>query len=104
MSLVGLFNTRSYAQWPSPTEPFCFYALLVGGEGDGLIEFVVLDAKTEQMIYRDRHWYTVPSVDVPVHLIQRIQRCIFPQPDRYILSLRFENEILTQRHLDVQHA
>lgn len=101
MSLVGLFNARSYAQWPSPNDPFFYYALLVGGEGDGLMEFVVLDAATEQLVYRYRRWYTVPAPDFPVHFLQRIQRCIFPLPGRYVISLRFEGEILTQRHLDV---
>ena len=101
MSLVGLFNSRSHAQWPSPLEPFFFYALLVGGEGEGLMEFAVLDAATEQMIYRYQHWYTVPSPDLPVHFLQRIQRCVFPLPGRYLVSLRFEGEILMQRHLDV---
>src|SRR5579884_829091 len=72
LSLVGLFNTRSYAQWPSPVDPFFFYALLVGGEGDGLIEFTVLRAATEQMIYRYRRWYAVPAPDFPVHFLQRV--------------------------------
>lgn len=102
LSLVGLFNARSYAQWPSPLDPFFFYAVLVGGEGDGLMEFVVLSATTEQLVYRYRHWYTVPAPDLPVHFLQRIQRCVFPLPGRYLVSLRFEGEILTQRHLDVQ--
>jgi hypothetical protein len=102
MSLVGLFNARSYSQWPSPLDPFFFYALLVGGEGDGLLEFVVLSATTEQMIYRYRRWYTIPGPDLPVHLL-RIKRCVFPLPGRYLVSLRFDGEILTQRPLDVQH-
>jgi hypothetical protein len=70
MSLVGLFNTRSYPHWPSPADPFFIYAVLVGGEGDGLMEFVVLSAATEQMIYRYRRWYAVPAPDLPVHFLQ----------------------------------
>ncbi len=102
MSLVGLFNARSYAQWPSPIDPFFFYTLLVGGEGEGLMEFVVLSASTEQMVYRYRRWYAVPNPDLPIHFLQKIQRCVFPLPGRYLVSLRFEGEILTQRPLDVQ--
>ncbi len=101
MSLVGLFNARSYAHWPSPIDPFFFYVLLVGGEGDGLMEFVVLNATTEQLVYRYRRWYTVPDPDLPVHVLQRIQRCVFPLPGRYLVSVRFDGEILTQRPLDV---
>jgi hypothetical protein len=101
MSLVGLFNARSYAQFPRPIDPFFFYGLLVGGEGDGLMELVVLNAATEQLIYRYRRWYTVPGPDLPVHFLQKIQRCVFPEPGRYLVSLQFEGEILTQRHLDV---
>jgi hypothetical protein len=101
MSLVGLFNARSYSQWPAPLVPFYFYTLLVGGEGDGLMEFVVLRATTEQMVYRYRRWYTVPAPDLSVHFLQRVQRCVFPFPERYLVSLRFEGEILTQRLLDV---
>jgi hypothetical protein len=99
MSLVGLFNARSHSQWPSPIEPFFFYALFLGGEG--VMDFVVLSAATEQMIYRYRHWYTVPAPELPVHFLQRIQSCVFPQPGRYIASLRFKGEILTQRPLDL---
>jgi hypothetical protein len=80
MSLVGLFNARSFTQWPSPLEPFFVYALLVGGEGDGVMEFVVMSATTEQLIYRYRRWYTIPAPDVPVQFLQRIQRCVFPAP------------------------
>jgi hypothetical protein len=101
MSLVGLFNARSYAQWPSPVDPFYFYALLVGGEGEGLMELVVLSATTEQLVYRYRRWYTVPAPDLPVHFLQRIQRCVFPLPGRYLVSLGFEGVILMQRPLDV---
>ncbi len=101
LSLVGLFNARSYADWPSPVDPFYFYALLMGGEGDGLMEFVVLNATTEQLVYRYPRWYTVPASDVPVHFLQRLQRCVFPMPGRYLVALRFDGEILTQRHLDV---
>jgi hypothetical protein len=102
MSLLGLFNQRSYAQWPSPLDPFFFYTLLLGGDGEGLMEFVVLSAATEQMIYRYQHWYAVPSPDLPIHFLQKIQRCVFPLPGRYLVSLRFEGEILTQRQLDVR--
>jgi hypothetical protein len=101
MSLFGLFNARSYVQWPSPLDPFFFYALLVGGEGDGVMELAVLSAATEQLVYRYRRWYAVPAPDLPVHLLQRIQRCVFPRPGRYLVSLRFDGEILTQRHIDV---
>jgi hypothetical protein len=101
LSLVGLFNARSYTQFPSPIDPFFFYGLLVGGEGDGLMEFVVLSAATEQMVYRYRRWYTVPAPHLPVHFLERIQRCTFPLPGRHLVSLRFDGEILTQRHLDV---
>jgi hypothetical protein len=104
ITLVGLFNVRSYAQWPSPIDPFFFYTLLVGGEGDGLMEFVVLNATTEQMVYRYRRWYTVPDADLPIHFLQRIQRCVFPLPGRYLVSLCFEGEILTQRPLDVHQS
>jgi hypothetical protein len=103
LSLVGLFNGRSYSQWPSPAEPFFFYALLTGGEGDGLMEFVVLNSTTEQLVHRFQYWYTVPAPDLPVHVFRRIRRCVFPVPGRYIVSLRFEGEILTQRPLDVRH-
>jgi hypothetical protein len=101
LSLVGIFNARSYSQWPSPHDPFFFHALLLGGEGEGLMELVVVSANTEQMIYRYRRWYTVPTPDLPIHFLQRIQRCVFPVPGRYLVSLRFEQEILTQRPLDV---
>jgi hypothetical protein len=73
----------------------------VGGEGEGVMEFMVLNAATEQMIYRYQHWYAVPSPDLPIHFLQRIQRCVFPQAGRYLVSLRFEGDILLQRHLDV---
>lgn len=84
MSLVGLFNARTCPGWPAPPDPFYFYALLLGGEGDGLMELVVLHAATEQIVSRYRHWYTVP------------------RPGRYLVSLRFDGEIVTQRPLDVR--
>jgi hypothetical protein len=100
MSLTGIFNARSYTQWPSPIDPFFFYALLMGGEGDGVMEFAVVRATNEHIVYRYRRWYTVPAPDVPVHFVQRVQQCTFPSPGRYLVSLRFDDEILTQRQLD----
>jgi hypothetical protein len=76
-------------------------ALLLGGEGEGLVEFAVLSAATEKLISRHQHWYTVPAPDVPVHLLQRLKRCTFPMPGQYVVSLRFDGDILAQRHLDL---
>jgi hypothetical protein len=102
MSLEGVFNGRSYSRWPSPADRFLAYALLIGGEGEGRMELTIIRAQTEQLIYRHERWYAVPAPDVPVHFEMTIRRCVFPTPGRYLVALRFEGEILAQRHLDVR--
>jgi hypothetical protein len=102
LTLSGVFHTLEFAEWPTPFQHFVAYSALHGGEGEGTMELVVTHLESEEGVYRYRRWYTVPDLDLVIHLEMRIRRCSFPLPGRYGLSLRFNGEELSYRPLDVR--
>jgi hypothetical protein len=101
MSLVGTFHNRYFRRFPTPPQRFTAYAALDGGMGEGTIELRVTRLETEQEILRYRKWYAFSDPDLTANLEIKLRKCVFPAPGRYGLSLRFDGDELTYRHLDV---
>ena len=100
-SLVGVFHARYFRQFPSPAVAFTVYAALYGGRGEGTIEVKVNRAETETDIYRLQKWFSLPSRQL-VNAELKVKRCVFPEPGRYLISLRFDGQDLTTRFLDAR--
>jgi hypothetical protein len=99
-SLVGIFQARYFPQFPSAVVGYTVYTALYGGQGEGTMELAVNQAETEKDIYRLQKWLSFPGPQL-IHVEMKVNKCIFPEPGRYLLFLRFDKQPLTSRSLDV---
>jgi hypothetical protein len=100
VSLVGILQALRFSVFPSPVRQFTVYAALADGSGEGTIELVVSRVETETDRYRQRRWCTFPDRPMVVNLEFTV-RCVFPTPGRYMITLRFDGTILTNRYFDI---
>jgi hypothetical protein len=101
MSLVGVFHTLRFRNFPTSPHPFTVYAALYGGVGEGTMERMITSLETEQDIHLYRRWHALPGRGQIGNLEIRLQRCVFPAPGRYALKLSFDGREATVRYLDV---
>jgi hypothetical protein len=101
MSLVGVFNSLRFQSFPAPMRRLTVYTALHGGDGQGTMKLTIFRADTEEEIYKGENWrgFAVPDLTTMYEGI--VRDCLFPVPGRYIIELRFDGEIVTQRVLDV---
>jgi hypothetical protein len=97
-SLMGIFHSRRFRQFPSPVVRFTVYTALYGGQGEGTIELVINQAETEKDIYRLQKWLSFPDRQL-INLELKVTRCVFPEPGNYLVGLRFDKRNLTNRTL-----
>jgi hypothetical protein len=102
LSLVGVLNEFRFGAWPAAAPPFSVYTTLTGGQGQGIIELMILNVETEEEIYNLRYWrgFTDPRLIIHHEMIAR--RCVFPTPGRYLAILRFDGRQLASRPFDVR--
>ena len=100
-SLLGLFQSRHFRQYPTPPQTFTVYGALFDGMGEGTLELVVVWLATDQKIYRYQRWLAFSSRLMTVHMEVKLKRCIFPAAGRYDVILRFDGEEVSHRYLDV---
>jgi len=101
MSLVGVFNSLRFPSFPTPPQRFTVYAALHGGDGQGTITLTVSRAITEAKIRQSQWWRGFSDPDLITMFEGTVEKCVFPTAGRYLVTLRFDGEIVTQRILDV---
>jgi hypothetical protein len=100
-SLRRLFQGRGFAAFPGPPTGFVVYAALYGEKQEGKMELVATRLETEEDVYRYTKWQHVPGEGLTLQLFLPLARVVFPAPGRYAFRLLFEDQELTQRHLEV---
>lgn len=101
LSLVGIFNRRESPAFPTPPYGFTVYAVLYDATGEGTIELVITQLETEIDTYRYTKWLAFPPDVRPIDVEIRVTKCVFPQPGRYLVQLRFDNEDVSSRWLGI---
>lgn len=101
MSLVGIFHSRRFRSFPTAGQRFTAYVALHGGEGEGTMQLTIAKADTEEVIHETERWRAFADPDLITMYEGPVQNCVFPAPGRYIVTLRFDGEIVTQRVLDI---
>lgn len=98
----GIFHALHFAAFPSLAIDFAVYLALTDGVGEGIMELVTEQLETEALIHRYRRWFVFPSDRLLiVNLLLPIQRCVFPAPGRYTLTLRLDGEFVAHRSLEI---
>jgi len=100
-SLIGLFQSLRFSQYPTPPAAFTAYAALFDGIGEGTLELAVNQLATAITIYTYQRWMAFPGRMLTVHMEIKVTRCVFPAPGEYDVLLRFDGEELCRRRLDV---
>lgn len=100
-SLVGLFHIRRFPVFPTPVQRFTVYVALHGGMGEGTMSLAIARAETENKIYVYQRWMSFADRDRVYDIEIRVRTCVFPAAGRYLCSLWFDNQIVTDRILDV---
>lgn len=101
VSLVGLVQVFHFPIFPSPAKPFTVYLALFDGVGEGTMELSIMQLATEKVIYRYQRWLAFPGRDLVVNQEIPVRRCVFPTPGRYLLTLSFDQQPVTQRTVTV---
>jgi hypothetical protein len=99
--LAGLFQAQHFLHFPSPPFTFTVYTALFGGVGEGTMELTIQRLENEEDLYSHRRWLALPGRQLIVNLEIRVRDCVFPTPGRYSLTLRFDEQFVTDRLLDI---
>jgi hypothetical protein len=101
VSLQRIFNGRGYDAFPTPPDEFVVYSALYGEKQEGKLELVATHLETEHDAYAYARWYHLFGEGLTSHLLFTVRGIVFPTDGRYVFSIRFDNETLTQRILEV---
>lgn len=100
-SLIGLFHSLGFRQFPTPAQSFTVYGALYGGTGEGIMELVCSRMETEEDVYRYQKWLYLPGPGTVTNLEMKVTRCSFPASGTYAFTLRVDGESLTHRSFEV---
>ena len=96
-----LFNARGYDTFPTAPDEFTVYSALYGEKQEGKLDLVATDLETEQDVFSQARWFHLFGEGLTSHILFGVRGITFPREGRYVFSMRFDNETLTQRVLEV---
>jgi len=99
-SLVGVFQGLHFAAFPTPVKQFVAYSGLSGKSLEGTMELTVTRLAGEKDLFSLKRWLSFPGHVITINLLVPVT-CVFPALGSYSISLRFHNEVLTQRILEI---
>jgi hypothetical protein len=102
LTLHECFRTLKVAGLPTAARPFVVVAYLANGQGDVPATIRVRRLDTLAEVYRAETPLHFADRLAEVRLVGRINRCVFPGPGQYEVSLWVGGELLTQTPFTVQ--
>jgi hypothetical protein len=109
-SLIGLFQGKAYAAFPTPPVKMVVFLTVAGGRGDGEFELSVYqldengDHAPNRWIYRKRKACVFPSDD-PNRVVEfdiPTKSLCFPKPGDYLFAVSLEGKPVAERRLLVR--
>ena len=58
--------------------------------------------ETEGDVYRQTKWFASTDRRLTFPLEWRVTQCKFPAPGRYLVALRLDDQLLSQRYLEIK--
>lgn len=101
-TLIRSFTGLPVDSFPGTGRPFCAFAVLTDGDGNGDLDLIVTKLDDPMVVarrirlplrFRDRLQL--------VQCVIRVSRCAFPSPGLYLFSLYADGEWLAQKSLRV---
>ena len=87
--------------FPSPLQRFALHAVLTDGEGEGIIDVVILRLETDEEVYSARGRLRFPHRLTEVRVLFRLGDCSFPSPGNYEAILLVDGEWVARRKFSV---
>ncbi len=100
-SLIGVFHAFWARTFPYRAPEFTVYAALTGGKGEGRMVLEIMRMETEQVVYGYTKWYACLGDNLIATFERTVRQCLFPAPGRYSVTLKFEDQEVAQRIVDV---
>lgn len=101
VSIIGLFHARHFRHVPSPPHSFTVFAVLYDGVGEGIIKLTVTRLRGEQDIHVYERWVAFPGRFLPAYLEIRLHGLRFPSFGRYSLKLYLDQQLLSERLMEI---
>lgn len=109
-SLVGLFQGRTFAKFPTSPMPLTVFGMISGGRGEGMLAVSayplggqVLHDPESDWIYRNSKWTRFPDdPNMVVNVEFKVKNLVFPKPGEYLFVLSFEGDLIAERRMLVR--
>ena len=110
LSLIGLFQNRSFSTFPSAPAEMTVFTMLHGGRGEGILQLgVYLLNEMEEYntksdwIYRQRKWIRFPNEpDFLVTIELKLRKLCFLNAGEYLFVLTFDGNLVTERRMSIR--
>jgi hypothetical protein len=100
-SLIRAFTGLRAQGFPWTPRPFCVFATLTDGLGEGVIELTLTRLETDEEVYTIRRSLRFPDRFMEVRAFFRLAECTFPASGAYVFSLLIDGEWVAHRRLRV---
>jgi hypothetical protein len=106
-SLIGLFQGRAFAKFPTSPMQMTVFGMLSGGRGEGTLDVsaypldgqIPHDPKTD-WVYRQTKWTKFPDdPNMVVGIEFKVKNLVFPRPGEYLFVLSFEGDPIAERRM-----
>ena len=101
VSLISTFSRLRVTEFPAHPLPFCVFATLLDGDGNAAVSLEIAHAETGEAVYAVEQPVSFPNRLTEVRVLFRVNRCQFPSPGTYQLSLFVDGDWVAQRRLSV---
>ena len=100
-SLVGTFTGMRTDGFPSTPRPFCVFAALTDGLGEGNLELTITHLRSDEEILRLQRPIRFPNRFMDLQVLFRLNECSFPEEGTYLFTLSVDEENIAHRRLRV---
>jgi uncharacterized protein DUF6941 len=101
VSLVGTFTGMRTDAFPFSPRPFCVFAALTDGLGQGTLELTITHLASDEEIYTLRRPIDFPNRFMDVQVLIRLSEFSFPEEGLYLFSLAVDDDTVAQRRVRV---
>jgi hypothetical protein len=99
VTLVNIFTKMYVEEFPSPPQRFAAFAMLKGGQGDGIIQIAITHLENDEEVYTLQNVVHFPDRLVEVRVLFRMSDVAFPAPSRYQVTLLIDGDWIAHRDL-----
>jgi hypothetical protein len=100
VSLIGTFTGIRAGEFPF-SRPFCVFASLTDGLGEGMLELTITRLASDEEIVRLQRSIMFPNRFMDVQVLFRLNEVSFPEEGTYLFSLSVDDDTIAQRRVRV---